>query len=136
MARLTPPDDLREAADELRRQAHTLGEARQDLGRRAGEADWRGARADAYRRHHQARLRMLDDHVARLGLAATICTAAATEATTELATLRRLETEARAAIAATGGAVAADLPPTGDTRWRDIHAAVTVGPTVPAGRAA
>lgn len=132
MARLTPPDALREAADELRRQAADLGEARHDLGRRAEVADWRGARADAYRRHHQARLRMLDDHVARLGLAVTICTAAAAEATTELATLRRLETEARGAIAATGGAVPMDLPPTGDTRWREIHAAVTARPTAAA----
>lgn len=135
MARLTPPDDLREAADELRRQAATLGEAREDLGRRAGEGDWRGVRADAYRRHHRARLRMLDDLVARLGLAAAICTAAAAEAATELVALRRLESEARSAIAATGGAVPVELPPTGDTRWRDIHAAVTVQP-VATGRAA
>jgi hypothetical protein len=127
MAVLTPPATLADAAAVLRREAARLDDTAQELRREVGGIEWDGRVARDFDRHHTYRQRYLSEAVARLTTAATLAERAAEHARTELVELRRLEDEVRDRMVLDGATPPGDLPPSGDTRWREVHQAVVGG---------
>lgn len=127
MAVLTPPATLAGAAVVLRREAARLDATAQELRRQVGGLEWDGRVARDFDRHHTYRQRYLSEAVACLTTAATLAERAAEHSRSQLVELRRLEDEVRDRLVMGGATPAGELPPSGDTRWRQVHRSVVGG---------
>jgi hypothetical protein len=127
MATLTRPEKLADAARRIEAHAARLDRIRGELAAEmtvvAMRERWEGTACEDFLRHVGPRHRQhhLDVAHDRLRLLALVLDRAAEENRAELAVLARLESEVRATLDAAGRIDRIDLPPTGDTRWRQLH---------------
>jgi hypothetical protein len=137
---LTPPERLRDAADDLRRQGSRLDRVRSaiaaDLDPAALVGRWEGRVAEAFVRHVDARHRQKHLDVAhdRLGLLALALERAAEANEARIAQHRRMADEIRSELARQGDLTGSGLLPTSlrDTAWPRWHRAITGGGRTPA----
>ena len=132
---LTDPDQLRTAADDLRRQAHRLDEVRSAIAREltpeSFTGQWEGRVAEGFLRHVNGRYRQdhLDVAHDRLIRLVRSLGQAADANEEQIVKNRRLSAEVEAELARRGDQPGSETLPQSmrDTRWPRVHRMVVGG---------